>query len=98
MSLQNANFLIYKLAFPIQKEAAKKEEAIASFEAWKAMKKREAKKVAEKKKLEELKKRRATEQNEEKKEEAQKVRRNVSFRYCPAYLSNCFVNHNRRRA
>ncbi|NXN97179.1 MAP9 protein, partial [Rhinopomastus cyanomelas] len=54
-------------------EAAKREEAIASFEAWKKKKEREAKKLNEKKKLEELKKKKAAEQNEEKTEAAQKV-------------------------
>ncbi|NXW22738.1 MAP9 protein, partial [Circaetus pectoralis] len=55
-----------------KKEAAKREEAIASFEAWKKKKGREAKKLSEKKKLEELKKKKAAEQNEEKTEAAQK--------------------------
>uniref|UniRef100_A0A8D2IPL3 Microtubule associated protein 9 n=1 Tax=Varanus komodoensis TaxID=61221 RepID=A0A8D2IPL3_VARKO len=55
------------------KEAAKKEEALASFEAWKAMKQREAKKMAEKKRLEEAKKKEEAELNEKKKEEAQKA-------------------------
>ncbi|XP_010209807.1 PREDICTED: microtubule-associated protein 9 [Tinamus guttatus] len=55
-----------------KKEAAKREEAIASFEAWKAMKEREAKKLSEKRKLEELNKRRVAEQDEEKREAAQK--------------------------
>ncbi|NWU94718.1 MAP9 protein, partial [Upupa epops] len=53
-------------------EAAKREEAIASFEAWKKKKEREAKKLSEKKKLEELQKKKAAEQNEEKTEAAQK--------------------------
>ncbi|NWX44190.1 MAP9 protein, partial [Steatornis caripensis] len=55
-----------------KKEAVKREEAIASFEAWKKKKGREAKKLNEKKKLEELKKKKAAEQNEEKIEAAQK--------------------------
>uniref|UniRef100_A0A670J663 Microtubule associated protein 9 n=1 Tax=Podarcis muralis TaxID=64176 RepID=A0A670J663_PODMU len=53
--------------------AAKKEEALASFEAWKAMKEKEAKKLAEKKRLEEAKKKMEAELNEKKKEEAQKA-------------------------
>ncbi|NXS63510.1 MAP9 protein, partial [Brachypteracias leptosomus] len=53
-------------------EAVKREEAIASFEAWKKKKGREAKKLSEKKKLEELKKKKAAEQSEEKTEAAQK--------------------------
>ncbi|NWX82090.1 MAP9 protein, partial [Nothoprocta pentlandii] len=56
-----------------KKEAAKREEAIASFEAWKAMKERAAKKLSEKRKLEELNKKRVAEQNEEKREAAQKA-------------------------
>ncbi|XP_010626281.1 microtubule-associated protein 9 [Fukomys damarensis] len=45
-----------------QKKAAKREEAIASFEAWKAMKEKEAKKLAAKKRLEEKNKRKAEEE------------------------------------
>ncbi|XP_074722719.1 microtubule-associated protein 9 isoform X2 [Strix uralensis] len=56
-----------------EKEAVKREEAIASFEAWKKKKGSEAKKLSEKKKLEELKKKKAAEQNEEKAEAAQKA-------------------------
>ncbi|KAM6440378.1 microtubule-associated protein 9 isoform 2-T2 [Liasis olivaceus] len=56
-----------------KKEAAKREEALASFEAWKAMKEKEAKKLAEKKKLEAEKKKKEAELNEKKKEEAQKA-------------------------
>ncbi|KAM7112819.1 microtubule-associated protein 9 [Ciconia maguari] len=56
-----------------KKEAVKREEAIASFEAWKKKKGREAKKLSEKKKLEELKKKKAAEENEEKTEAAQKA-------------------------
>ncbi|NXC67877.1 MAP9 protein, partial [Anhinga anhinga] len=55
-----------------KKEAVKREEAIASFEAWKKKKGIEAKKLSEKKKLEELNKKKAAEQNEEKTEAAQK--------------------------
>ncbi|XP_071663869.1 microtubule-associated protein 9 isoform X3 [Patagioenas fasciata] len=55
------------------KEAIKREEANAAFEAWKKKKAIEAKKLSEKKKLEELKKKKATEQNEEKAEAAQKA-------------------------
>lgn len=62
-----------KLLFSIQKEAVKREEAIASFEAWKKQKGREAKKLSKQKKLEELQKKKAAEQNEEKTEAAQKV-------------------------
>ncbi|XP_067993324.1 microtubule-associated protein 9 isoform X1 [Melanerpes formicivorus] len=56
-----------------KKEAVKREEAIASFEAWKKKKGKEAKKLSEQKKLEELKKKKAAEQNEEKTEAAQKA-------------------------
>lgn len=61
------------LLFSIQKEAVKREEANAAFEAWKKKKAIEAKKLREKKKLEELKEKKATEQNKEKAEAAQKV-------------------------
>ncbi|NWS73942.1 MAP9 protein, partial [Crotophaga sulcirostris] len=56
-----------------KKEAVKREEAIASFEAWKKKKEIEAKKLSEKKKLEELKKNKAAEQSEDKTEAAQKA-------------------------
>ncbi|XP_026555856.1 microtubule-associated protein 9 [Pseudonaja textilis] len=56
-----------------KKEAAKREEAFASFEAWKAMKEEEAKQLAEKKKMEAAKKKKEAELNEKKKEEAQKA-------------------------
>ncbi|XP_064004769.1 microtubule-associated protein 9 [Pogoniulus pusillus] len=56
-----------------KKEAVKREEAIASFEAWKKQKGREAKKLSKQKKLEELQKKKAAEQNEEKTEAAQKA-------------------------
>nr|XP_003928001.2 microtubule-associated protein 9 [Saimiri boliviensis boliviensis] len=53
-----------------QKRAAKREEAIASFEAWKAMKEKEAKKIAAKKRLEEKNKKKTEEENAVRKEEA----------------------------
>ncbi|XP_030306174.1 microtubule-associated protein 9 [Calypte anna] len=56
-----------------KKDAVKREEAIASFEAWKKKKGREAKKLNEKKKLEELQRKKVAEQNEEKTEAAQKA-------------------------
>ncbi|XP_051474248.1 microtubule-associated protein 9 [Apus apus] len=56
-----------------KKEAFKRQEAIASFEAWKKKKGRETKTLSEKKKLEELKEKKAAEQNEEKTEAAQKA-------------------------
>ncbi|XP_071599125.1 microtubule-associated protein 9 [Heliangelus exortis] len=56
-----------------KKDAVKREEAIASFEAWKKKKGREAKKLNEKKRLEELQRKKAAEQNEEKTEAAQKA-------------------------
>ncbi|NXM74890.1 MAP9 protein, partial [Serilophus lunatus] len=54
-----------------EKEALKREESIASFEAWKKKKAREAKKISEKKKLEELVEKKPAEQNKEKTEAAQ---------------------------
>ncbi|XP_057613148.1 microtubule-associated protein 9 isoform X2 [Chionomys nivalis] len=53
-----------------QKRAAKREEALASFEAWKAMKEKEAKKIAAKKKLEEKNKKKTEEENAARKDEA----------------------------
>ncbi|XP_066042187.1 LOW QUALITY PROTEIN: microtubule-associated protein 9 [Chamaea fasciata] len=54
-----------------KKEALKREEAIACYEAWKKKKEKEAKKLREKKKLEELEKKKPAEQNKEKSEAAQ---------------------------
>ncbi|NWR05993.1 MAP9 protein, partial [Paradoxornis webbianus] len=56
-----------------KKEALKREEAIACYEAWKKKKEKEAKKLKEKKKLEELEKKKPAEQNKEKTEAAQAV-------------------------
>ncbi|XP_058135066.1 microtubule-associated protein 9 isoform X2 [Dasypus novemcinctus] len=53
-----------------QKRASKREEALASFEAWKAMKEKEAKKMAAKKRLEEKLKKKIEDENAVKKEEA----------------------------
>ncbi|XP_056346243.1 LOW QUALITY PROTEIN: microtubule-associated protein 9 [Oenanthe melanoleuca] len=54
-----------------KKEALKREESIACYEAWKKKKEKEAKKLSEKKKLEELKENKPAEQNKEKAEAAQ---------------------------
>nr|KAF6401694.1 microtubule associated protein 9 [Rousettus aegyptiacus] len=56
-----------------QKRAAKREEALASFEAWKAMKEKEAKKIAAKKRLEDKNKKKTEEENAARKEEAQQA-------------------------
>ncbi|XP_014798128.1 PREDICTED: microtubule-associated protein 9 [Calidris pugnax] len=56
-----------------KKEAVKREEAIASFEAWKKKKGREAKKLSEIKKVEELKKKKAAEETVQRTEAAQKA-------------------------
>ncbi|NWV89309.1 MAP9 protein, partial [Machaerirhynchus nigripectus] len=56
-----------------KKEALKREESIACFEAWKKKKEKEAKKLSEKKKLEELEEKTPAEQNKEKTEAAQAV-------------------------
>ncbi|XP_021014194.1 microtubule-associated protein 9 [Mus caroli] len=53
-----------------QKKAAKREEALASFEAWKAMKEKEAKRIAAKKRLEEKNKKKTEEENAVRKGEA----------------------------
>ncbi|NXH82951.1 MAP9 protein, partial [Edolisoma coerulescens] len=56
-----------------KKEALKREESIACFEAWKKKKEKEAKKLSEKKKLEELEEKTPAELNKEKTEAAQAV-------------------------
>ncbi|XP_036743764.2 microtubule-associated protein 9 isoform X6 [Manis pentadactyla] len=53
-----------------QKRVAKREEALASFEAWKAMKEKEAKKIAAKKRLEDKNKKKTEEENAVRKGEA----------------------------
>ncbi|XP_059972603.1 microtubule-associated protein 9 isoform X2 [Mesoplodon densirostris] len=53
-----------------QKRAVKREEALASFEAWKSMKEKEAKKVAAKKRLEEKNKKKTEEESAVRKREA----------------------------
>ncbi|XP_010595481.2 microtubule-associated protein 9 isoform X1 [Loxodonta africana] len=53
-----------------QKRVAKREEALASFEAWKAMKGKEAKKMAAKQRLEEKSKKKTEEENAVRKGEA----------------------------
>ncbi|XP_012582368.1 PREDICTED: microtubule-associated protein 9 isoform X2 [Condylura cristata] len=53
-----------------QKRAAKREEALASFEAWKAMKEKEAKKIAAQKRLEEKNKKKTEEENAARRGEA----------------------------
>lgn len=60
---------------------------MASFAAWKAMKEKEAKKLADRKRLEEEMKKRDAEQNEKKKEEAQKAMRNVYFAHITKELA-----------
>ncbi|XP_062349720.1 microtubule-associated protein 9 [Cinclus cinclus] len=54
-----------------KKEALKREESIACYEAWKIKKEKEAKKLSEKKKLEEPEENKRAEQNKEKAEAAQ---------------------------
>ncbi|XP_021400435.2 microtubule-associated protein 9 isoform X1 [Lonchura striata] len=54
-----------------KKEALKREESIACYEAWKKKKEKEAKKLIEKKKREELEEKKPAEQNKEKTEAAQ---------------------------
>ncbi|NXH65229.1 MAP9 protein, partial [Rhabdornis inornatus] len=56
-----------------KKEALKREESIACYEAWKKKKAKEAKKLSEKKKLEALEENKPVEQNKEKAEAAQAV-------------------------
>ncbi|XP_030803864.1 LOW QUALITY PROTEIN: microtubule-associated protein 9 [Camarhynchus parvulus] len=54
-----------------KKEALKREESIACYEAWKKKKEKEARKLSERKKREELEEKEPTEQNKEKTEAAQ---------------------------
>ncbi|NWU72640.1 MAP9 protein, partial [Pterocles burchelli] len=67
-----------------KKEAIKREEANASFEAWKRKKEREAKQLSEKKKLEEHKKKKTAEQDEDKTEAAQKMQYLVCYMMIPS--------------
>ncbi|NWR59201.1 MAP9 protein, partial [Bucorvus abyssinicus] len=80
-----------------KKEAVKREEAIASFEAWKKKKGREAKKLSEKKKLEELKKKKAAEQNEEKTEAAQKSQMQHFVCYMMIFCSSFSLYRNEKK-
>ncbi|NWW01165.1 MAP9 protein, partial [Oreocharis arfaki] len=66
-----------------KKEALKREESIACFEAWKKKKEKEAKKLSEKKKLEELEEKTPAEQNKEKTEAAQAVQYLVCYMMTP---------------
>ncbi|KAG8507317.1 Microtubule-associated protein 9 [Galemys pyrenaicus] len=68
-----------------QKRAAKREEALASFEAWKAMKGKEAKKIAAKKRLEEKNKKKTEEENAARKGEAVQV-----LQLCWSFLTAAF--------
>ncbi|NWU18018.1 MAP9 protein, partial [Cephalopterus ornatus] len=61
-----------------KKEALRREESIACFEAWKKKKAREAKKLSEKKKLDELEEKTPAEQNKEK-TEAEQVQHLVCY-------------------
>ncbi|NXC55304.1 MAP9 protein, partial [Aleadryas rufinucha] len=73
-----------------KKEALKKEESIACFEAWKKKKEKEAKKLSEKKKLEELEEKTPAEQNKEKTEAAQAMQYLVCNMMTPCFsLSLC---------
>ncbi|NXS26969.1 MAP9 protein, partial [Pomatostomus ruficeps] len=56
-----------------KKEALRRAESVACFEAWKKKKEKEAKKLSEKNKLEELEEKKPAEQNKEKTEAAQAV-------------------------
>ncbi|NXK06070.1 MAP9 protein, partial [Herpetotheres cachinnans] len=80
-----------------KKEADKRKEAIASFEAWKKKKGREAKKLSEKKKLEELKKKKAAEQKKEKTEEAQKSQVWHLVCYMMISCSSLSLNRNEKK-
>ncbi|NXB66967.1 MAP9 protein, partial [Struthidea cinerea] len=73
-----------------KKEALKREESSACFEAWKKKKEKEAKKLSEKKKLEELEEKTPAEQNKEKTEAAQAMQYLVCYMMTPcSSLSLC---------
>lgn len=72
-------FICLSLIFLKQKKAAKREEALASFEAWKAMKEKEAKKIAAQKRLEAKNKKKTEEENAVRKEEALQVLGGLKF-------------------
>ncbi|NXT53826.1 MAP9 protein, partial [Pluvianellus socialis] len=80
-----------------KKEAVKRAEAIASFEAWKKKKEREAKKLSEKKKLEELNQKKAAEQNEERTEAAQKSQMQHLFCYMMKSCSALLLYRNEKK-
>ncbi|NXU71319.1 MAP9 protein, partial [Oreotrochilus melanogaster] len=80
-----------------KKDAVKREEAIASFEAWKKKKGREAKKLNEKKRLEELQRKKAAEQNEEKTEAAQKSQMQHQVCYMMICCSSLSLHRNEKK-
>ncbi|NXA88491.1 MAP9 protein, partial [Melanocharis versteri] len=75
-----------------KKEAHKREESIACYEAWKKKKEKEAKKLSEKKKLEELEENKPAEQNKEKAEAAQAV-----ILYMMASCSSLLLRRNEKK-
>ncbi|NXA16033.1 MAP9 protein, partial [Sapayoa aenigma] len=82
-----------------KKEALKREESIASFEAWKKKKAREAKKLSEKKKLEEPGEMKPAEQNKEKTEAAQVViisATGAAFSYVVIFCSLTLYRHEKK--
>ncbi|NXW87638.1 MAP9 protein, partial [Alopecoenas beccarii] len=80
-----------------KKEAVKREEANAAFEAWKKKKAIEAKKLSEKKRIEELEKKKATEQNEEKAEAAQKSQMQHLVSYIMISYSSLSLYRNEKK-
>ncbi|NXQ77975.1 MAP9 protein, partial [Quiscalus mexicanus] len=72
-----------------KKEALKREEAIACYEAWKKKKEKEARKLSERKKHEELEEKKPAEQNKEKTEAAQVVMWNMYLTFGLYIMTSC---------
>ncbi|NWS00961.1 MAP9 protein, partial [Motacilla alba] len=80
-----------------KKEALKREESIACYEAWKKKKEKEARKLSEKKKLEELEEKKPAEQNKEKTEAAQAVMKEAFGLYMMTSCSSFSLRRNEKK-
>ncbi|NXQ52361.1 MAP9 protein, partial [Anthoscopus minutus] len=80
-----------------KKEALKREESIACYEAWKKKKEKEAKELSEKKKLAELEEKKPAEQNKEKTEAAQAVMKEAFSLYMTTSCSSLSLLRNEKK-
>ncbi|NWT34793.1 MAP9 protein, partial [Cardinalis cardinalis] len=80
-----------------KKEALKREESIACYEAWKKKKEKEARKLSEKKKHEELEEKKPAEQNKEKTEAAQAVMKEAFGLYMMTSCSSLSLRRNEKK-